>query len=129
LKKEGLGPRDEVDAFFRGEKENEYSGQSVDGAGDLNGDGYDDFLIGSPFHDVGVRTETGKSYVVFGKGTNYSDNIELSGGVFLPFIDNGLGVAVVVAAVDVEVGPQVWPGRQQLPHPGTAHWTVEAVSS
>ena len=38
-------------ASFRGEDTNDYSGYCVAGAGDVNGDGYDDVAIGSPGYD------------------------------------------------------------------------------
>jgi hypothetical protein len=45
------------------------SGYSVSSAGDVNGDGLDDLIIGVPYgHPSGVNS--GKSYVVFGKTTN-----------------------------------------------------------
>ena len=53
-----------------GEAGGDQSGFSVSAAGDVNGDGYADFIIGAPWNDVG-RTDAGRSYVVFGK-TNTS---------------------------------------------------------
>ncbi len=48
------------------------SGTSVNGAGDVNGDGFDDIIIGAPVAD-GVanvlESDAGESYVVFGKAT------------------------------------------------------------
>jgi hypothetical protein len=46
--------------------ENNLSGYSVSGAGDVNGDGLGDLIIGAPFHDA-AGTDAGRSYVVFGK--------------------------------------------------------------
>ena len=37
---------------------------AISNAGDINGDGYDDFLIGAPYNSDG-----GHSYVVFGAKT------------------------------------------------------------
>ena len=45
----------------------EYSGYSVSGAGDVNGDGLDDIIIGAYFADPNGVTDSGTSYVVFGK--------------------------------------------------------------
>ena len=45
----------------------QYSGVSVSSAGDINGDGFSDFLVGAPFQDdVDAR---GRAYVVFGTAT------------------------------------------------------------
>ena len=44
------------------------SGFSVSGAGDVNGDGLDDIIIGTPFANDGGGTNSGTSYVVFGQG-------------------------------------------------------------
>ena len=49
------------------------SGQSVSSAGDINGDGYDDILIGAPNNN----TRAGDSYVIFGMET-FDQVIELS---------------------------------------------------
>lgn len=44
------------------------SGFSVSGAGDVNGDGLDDLIIGAPFFSPNSnQTNAGESYVVFGK--------------------------------------------------------------
>ena len=61
-----------------------WTGQSVAGAGDFDGDGYDDIVIGSPRADLGTKTDAGVAYVVFGKtqwtGTPSIDLGSLSGG-------------------------------------------------
>jgi len=41
-------------------------GRSVSGAGDINGDGIDDVIIGAIRADPALRADAGKSYVVFG---------------------------------------------------------------
>lgn len=42
------------------------SGRAVSSAGDINGDGYDDLVIGAPWTDHGSIERAGKTYVVFG---------------------------------------------------------------
>ena len=44
---------------------NDFSGASVSSAGDVNGDGYDDLIIGARFADSNVRN-SGETYVVYG---------------------------------------------------------------
>ncbi len=41
-------------------------------AGDLNGDGYDDLVIGVPYEDVGSITDAGMAHVLFGSLTGIS---------------------------------------------------------
>jgi hypothetical protein len=55
-----------ADASFIGEAEGDESGRRVAGAGDVNGDGYDDFLIGASRHDY-VAPDVGKAYLILGK--------------------------------------------------------------
>ena len=46
------------------------SGRAVSGAGDVNGDGFDDIVIGAPYADAALnaKSNAGEAYVVFGKG-------------------------------------------------------------
>ena len=65
------------DASFIGEKADDFSGFSVAGAGDVNGDGYDDILIGAIGNDDG-GTYTGQTYLFFGKESGWSMDTDLS---------------------------------------------------
>ena len=56
-----------ADASFWGEDAGDWSGWSVASAGDVNGDGADDFLIGAPYDDEG-GTEAGQTYLLLGTG-------------------------------------------------------------
>jgi len=55
-----------ADASFWGEDADDYSGWSVACAGDVNGDGRDDFLIGAP-NDEGGGTDAGQTYLILGR--------------------------------------------------------------
>ena len=53
-------------ASFWGEDTGDYSGYSVAGAGDVNGDGYDDILIGAYMNAEG-GDRAGQTYLILGK--------------------------------------------------------------
>ena len=66
-----------ADASFVGEGVYDRSGHSISGAGDVNGDGYDDILIGAPFNGDSYY-RAGKTYLIFGKQMGWQKNIRLS---------------------------------------------------
>ncbi|MFO1039001.1 MAG: hypothetical protein U1E45_19335 [Geminicoccaceae bacterium] len=53
------------------------AGRSVSGAGDFNGDGFDDLLIGA-FDDSTSAYGAGAAYIVYGKATGFSSVIDLA---------------------------------------------------
>ncbi len=67
-------PLSSVDASFLGETANDYSGKSVSSAGDVNGDGYDDILIGA----YGFNEFTGQTYLILGKSSGWDMDVSLS---------------------------------------------------
>jgi hypothetical protein len=62
---------------IQGEAESDFSGASVSAAGDINGDGFDDIIIGALGADPN-GTNSGASYVVFGKAGGFSATLNLS---------------------------------------------------
>src|SRR5215204_920303 len=60
-----------------GEAEGDRSGFSVSGAGDINGDGFDDVIVGAPGADPN-GPGSGAAYVVFGKASGFVANLNLS---------------------------------------------------
>lgn len=78
-----------ADVSFIQEEANDWVGRSVSGTGDVNWDGYDDFLIGAPGND-------GQCYLFLGKRSGWSKEISLS-DADASFIGNGgwIGDSVV----------------------------------
>ena len=70
------------------------SGYSVSGAGDVNGDGLDDLIIGARAAGPNGNTVAGESYVVFGNSNGFSSTLNLSD------IDGNNGF--VINGIDVE---------------------------
>ena len=74
-----LSELDGSDGFrIEGESERDYSGQSVSSAGDINGDGYEDIIIGASSADSNGNRISGSSYIVFGKEDGFNEVMELS---------------------------------------------------
>ncbi len=65
------------DASFVGENARDESGKTVSYAGDVNGDGYDDFLIGAPSYNAD-KPFAGKCYLVFGKPSEWGWQVSLA---------------------------------------------------
>ena len=53
------------------------AGRSVSGAGDINGDGIDDLIVGAPYGDDG-NNAAGEAYVIFGRAGATRANIDLT---------------------------------------------------
>ncbi len=60
-----------------GVKANDCSGHSVAGAGDVNGDGFADVIVGACGADPN-GSDSGSSYVVFGKASGFASSLNLS---------------------------------------------------
>jgi len=85
-----LSDLDGSDGFvINGVGSGDNSGYSVSGAGDINGDGLDDLLIGAPNADPNGVVDAGQSYVLFGGGT-----VGDTGLVELSLLDGSNGFAI-----------------------------------
>jgi Ca2+-binding RTX toxin-like protein len=76
------------------------AGFSVNGAGDVNGDGLNDLIIGAPWAEVDGLGNTGQSYIVFGNTTN-------SSVMSLSSLDGNNGFSMQGAIVDSRSGYSV----------------------
>jgi Ca2+-binding RTX toxin-like protein len=74
-----LGGLDGADGFrLDGIAAGDYSGFSVASAGDVNGDGFDDVIVGAFRASPDGNTYAGETYVVFGQGAPFADTIDLA---------------------------------------------------
>jgi len=62
---------------IQGESSSDQLGWSVAGAGDVNGDGLTDLLIGAAFNDSNGTFSNGAVYVVYGKADNATVDLDL----------------------------------------------------
>ncbi len=69
-----------------GEAVNDHAGRAVASAGDINGDGVDDLIVGAPL------TGSGQAYVVFG-GQDFSALVHPDGGIALSLVGQSGGPA------------------------------------
>lgn len=100
-----LSDLDGSDGFtVSGASPKDQAGFAVDGAGDVNGDGIDDLLVGAPHGELAGPTRAGEAFLVLGRDSGFAANFDLGaldgsdGTRFLGHIANGeTGGAVAVA--------------------------------
>ena len=86
---------------FKGIDPGDFSGDSVSSAGDVNGDGFDDLIVGARFADPGSDAE-GESYLVFGGAANLAV-LDLADGTadgMIELANLGPGTGVLIRGID-----------------------------
>ena len=105
-------------AGFRitGDAQGDSAGRSVSAAGDVNGDGFDDLIVGAPLGDDGGNA-AGEAYVVFGKASGLRRTIEPDQPCSLPQASSS-------RAMRPATGP-----ASACPRPATSTATASTTSS
>ncbi len=75
------------------------AGTTVAIAGDINGDGVDDLLLGAYTRHLDTGDQLGKAYVVFGSKKGFSKNLNLA------TLDGSNGFALVGKSIDTTASP------------------------
>ena len=132
-------------ASIEGNQDSAFFGESASTAGDVNGDGYCDVIIGSPFYDNGQSNE-GRAYIYFGSAltpyltlntsvesnqadANFGTSVSTAGDV------NGDGYSDVIVGSDLYDNGQTGEGKAFVYY-GSAtgisinpNWTTESDQS
>ena len=114
------------------------SGYSVSTAGDVNGDGFGDLLVGAPFTDI-ARADIGTSYLVFGGATvGAGGTLNLAdigvGGVTFQGLDQqdqsgfSPASAFAVLAILTEMASMIWSSVRRAGTPQRARRPAKATS-
>jgi len=87
----GANMNNVADVNLTGEVTGDNFGFSVSGAGDINGDGYSDVIVGAPYYTSGVIGDAGRAYLYYGGASmNNTADVIFTGTV----MSNALGYSV-----------------------------------
>ncbi|MDY6786371.1 MAG: FG-GAP-like repeat-containing protein, partial [Cyanobacteriota bacterium] len=64
--------------YIDGLNNDDFQFEAISAAGDINGDGIDDFLIAEPYADTNGLNNSGQVYVVYGRTDGFGSSLDLS---------------------------------------------------
>lgn len=99
----GLSALDGNNGFYMdGEGLGDHFGFSINQAGDVNGDGIDDLIVGAIYAKTGeANNKTGRAYVVFGQATSFGSSLDVGA------LDGSNGFVMDGLGADDELGISV----------------------
>jgi FG-GAP repeat len=108
-----------ADAVIRGSFPNESFGASVASAGDMNGDGIPDLIVGAPSFPLGVK-HTGQAYIFYGPVAGSLIATDADAIIFGENLNDSFGTSVAKAGdVNADGIDDVIVGANQLFNQGT----------
>lgn len=102
----GTVPLASASAKLIGEEAGDYAGAAVAGAGDVDGDGYDDLLVGAIYDDEGGR-QAGAAYLVFGPTAGTLDLASAGAKLGGEDADDNAGISLAAGDVDGDGTPDL----------------------
>ena len=89
---------------FEGDQDNAKLGFSVSGAGDVNGDGYSDIIVGAPHANYNQTNDVGAATVLYGNnGQGLKNNVRLfNGDLVTPLNHNQFSLSNFVATLSAK---------------------------
>ena len=82
-------------------------GWSVASAGDVNGDGYDDVIIGARDADPGGRTNAGEAYIIYGNATLSDIDLSVTNTTSANYFSSSRGFSILGESSNDELGISV----------------------
>ncbi|RLF66855.1 MAG: hypothetical protein DRN57_06260 [Thermoplasmata archaeon] len=125
-----------ADVRISGAIPNERIGETLE-AGDVNGDGYDDLVIGAPRSDLGSITDQGVVYVLAGRsswGVSYDLLYDPVARIFGPWPYDQIGTSLAVGDIDddgreeVIIGAPSGDGYQRTTNAGGNVYILKGAS-
>lgn len=87
---------------IRGDSADDRAGCSVSSAGDVNGDGFADLMVGAKLGDDG-GTDAGEAYIIYGAALSGHDSVVLTGSTAAETLIGGLGDDVLTGGGGADI--------------------------